>query len=84
MKKKKIIKINLDKASIIGIVLSIIFAILCSFGGAAILIDQGFGEERITILNLFFLLLPLFIILFGTVLFTFLLILSSFSKEVDK
>lgn len=80
-KKEKVICILERKACKIGIVMSLIFSVLVSFGSAAVMINAGLGDEKISILNLGVFLYSILFVVFGIFVLGFIVICS---RQNDK
>ena len=65
-KKNKIITVSEKKASISGIVLSAIYAIVCSYPIATVMMEIGLQDRGASIFNLIMLIFPILFIVFGT------------------
>lgn len=79
--KNKTLCITAKKACIVGIIMSLIFSIVGSFVSSSIIIDAGFGDGKVTIINLAKLLIPILFIVFGMFALGFMVICGTERKK---
>lgn len=80
-KKNKTLCISEKKACIIGIIMSLIFSLIFSFGSSSLIIDAGFGDGKVTIMTLAGILFPILFIVFGMFALSFIAICSAEKKK---
>ncbi len=68
--------ISEKKACILGLILSLVFAIISSYIGAYIIIEAGLGNGKVNVFNLGNILIPILFIVFAILIFAFIVICS--------
>ena len=77
MKKDlEMICISQKKACIIGLIISLVFAIIGSYAGAYIMVDAGLGEGKVNVFTLGNILIQILFIVFGMCILVFVVICS--------
>ena len=76
-KNKKMICVSKKRACIIGLIISLIFAIVVSYASAYMMIDAGLSNGKVNVFTLGNILIPILFIVFEMLILLFIVICSS-------
>ena len=76
-KNEKMICVSKKRACIIGLIISLIFAIVVSYASAYMMIDAGLSNGKVNVFTLGNILIPILFIVFGMLILLFIVICSS-------
>ena len=80
-KKNKLITVSEKKASISGIVLGAIYAIVCSYLIATVMMEIGLQDRGVSIFNLIMIIFPILFVVFGTFALGLIVLFNDKSKK---